>query len=235
MSWEIKTKRGLDLENDFYTILSVTEPSVTMTFIDFNYDSTTNEVWGPDVFNKDVFLKEVPIVIKNDVVESIKEHLNLEFTNIIKELSKKSRNKDSFDIDIDKWKESDPSIVFDNHIITRKIVAKIHNCMNYIATNGRIGSGRFIIINDKTFEFLYHIIDEWIFNLNIKFVINKELEDSDLIMGRKNEIDQPGVVLVLDEKSLYDISKDGKTINLKYNFSINGFKPENQYYLINKK
>jgi len=242
-----ETELGRYLDDSFlYSIYNTDVEELNIIFIDFKYqesepDDEYQTVIGPDVFKKSLKLKTVDVEIKNDdIEESLKNYLNVEFTNIIKELGEKSRSSKntslnlSSDIDINKWREETPLIIGDNLALIRRIIAKFNNCSNYIATSGRIGPAQFIITNDIINKYLYDLTGDLMFLNRLKYFVCKNLDNSEIVLGRKNEIDQPGVCLIVKETSLNELYENDnkKYIKLKYNFSINGFMPESQYFLI---
>lgn len=250
--WEIKTKIGRNMENDLYSILPVDQPIITMSFIDFKYEKEIQDsglyenILSPDVCKKEIKLNTIPIEIIDDNIEtSVKEHLDLEFIRMIKEEGLKNRKNDSadehfkenkFDINIEKMRENyvDSDEETTKHGILRHVIARINNCSNFIAAFGRIGPAHYVITNEKTNDFLFE--SEMSFGNHLKFYVDKELKDEDIILGRKNGVDQPGVVLIINENSINNVGEyNGKKyVKLDYTFSVNGFQPQHQYFLIKK-
>ena len=75
-------------------------------------------------------------------------------------------------------------------------------------------------------------------NQYYKFIVDEQLEDGRLILGRKNDFSQPGIILVINENSLKDIvyNNDEKPfVNLIYSFTEVGFHSEKQFLTINIK
>lgn len=65
-------------------------------------------------------------------------------------------------------------------------------------------------------------------------IIDEGVDDDRIIMGRKNEIDMPGVIvpLLTDEEGNVSYEKKDNKIELKYKVVDIGFFPERQYYSI---
>lgn len=235
--WTVNSNIGRFIEKfSLYPILSTEQPYITMSFLDFDkkYElfeediSISNSSYflsnGLDMYKKEIKLEPHLIEIKdNEIKNSVIEHLNLEFVRMIKELGIKNREKNinetkNFDIEKSKnWKD----------------IFKLNMASSYIAMSGRIGSAQYVITSDNTNEYL---ISNPTFNY-LKFFVNKEFKDDEILLGRKNEADQSGVVLILNEKSIENVGEiDGKKfVKLNYSFTINGFNPEKQYIMINKK
>jgi len=226
-----KTNLGKILENHLYPILSTDQTDINMLFIDFKNNNTEDEYHPLDIFTKKIILKTIPVDIINDDIEiSIYNHLNLEFVQIIRDEAIKNRNNtlsiiENFDINIEKSPVDQ---------LNKFISVKLFNCCNYIATDGRIGPSQYIITSQKTNDYFFDKMGDSMFNLNKKFFIDKNLSDDEIIFGRKNDIDQPGVSLIINENSFDNIIyDDGKMkVNLSYSFTVNGFNPEKQYFLI---
>jgi len=231
--WEIKTNIGKSLKDSLYPILSTELDDIRMSFIDFKCEDEF-DIGSPNIYTKDIKLKTVPVEIidDNDIETSLSNHLDSEFIQLVKYVSIKNRisNKiinENFDISIEKLINE-----FGNASAIEKIIFKLNNCSSYIATNGRIGPAQYIITSEKINNFI--LSEENINNVYFKLYINRNIENENIIVGRKNDIDQPGISLIINENSFNDITSDnGKLImNLKYKFSVNGFYPEKQYFLI---
>jgi hypothetical protein len=92
------------------------------------------------------------------------------------------------------------NLVIDNkdadNIKSRKIVNNIHRLSNLIAGNGRIGPLNFIIATSKYEEIIKQLGYQ---NCNIN--IDESLGDK-IIVGRKNEIDSPGIQCFYDDNNM---------------------------------
>lgn len=243
---ELLTEEGKALKNQilFDVLATDVEDFVEVMFLDFDYQkiddtpissgsmSITQEQYatiGPYIFKKRIELKKVPVKIDNS--ESINLHLQREYIDIIKDLGLKHLEKSpksddgsyKFDITI---KSDDNSI--------RKVVAKILNASNYIATTGRIGLAHYAISSEINTNFMLEAFTHKTFTL----IEDKELDDKTIILGRKNEFSQSGVLLVINENSLSKIEyneKGEKYVLLNYAFAVVGFYPESHFLTLNIK
>jgi hypothetical protein len=61
---------------------------------------------------------------------------------------------------------------------------------------------------------------------------DNSLEDDEIIVGRKNSIEQPGIISVIDNNSLQNIvynEEGNRCVDLSYGLYTIGFYPEKQY------
>ena len=102
------------------------------------------------------------------------------------------------------------------HSIQRKLVAKISNASNFIATDGRVGPAQYLITNGNLASVLQDIAGYTIAPANTgKLNTNGQLypmgnigniaiyvdpymrwDDNRIFLGRKNSVDQPGLVFI---------------------------------------
>lgn len=207
--YKLKSDIGKILNfNSLYNILPTNyDDVVSISFIDFNNDKKILiagdiEEMLLSVFNKKIKLETVSIEIKNDdLLNTINNYLFLEFIKTVNNLP----------IEI---------IEYDD------IKLKVHLYSNIIAASGRIGPANFLISNKKINESLLKNNN----NINLNCVVYDDL-NNDIILGRKNSFDQPGINLVLNENSLENITynKNKKYVNLIYKMVPVGFSPEKQF------
>jgi hypothetical protein len=240
--YDLKTEEGnLLLSQPLYNIVSTDQDSSVKIFI-IDFNDSGGRFAMPELFEKEIFMKKELVEIKNDnKIESISDFLNQKFVEILQDLSDKSRNlediKDNnYKFDIDEILESVKEREDYKIQIVRKIIARINNVSNWIATRGRIGPAHYIITGKETNRFLLEQLDSINFHLSIfRFFVDERIAEGKIIMGRKNDFDLPGILLILNENSLSDLvyNEEGKLcVNLIYAFSANGFAPEKQYYTI---
>ncbi len=183
-------------------------------------------------FHDDINLKTIMIPIKENKIMSINTYLQSEFTKIAKKLGDinrenalKTKDEDSlFDIDISQ-------IQTEKNLNILKL--KLACISNFIAVNGRIGTADFLIANEANHLVL---LDNEPSSLNS--VIDKEIDDDVIIMGRRSDGSNPGVILILNENSLSNIvynEQNEECVNLTYAFALLGFHPEKQFFTINIK
>lgn len=102
------------------------------------------------------------------------------------------------------------------HSIQRKLVAKINNASNFIATDGRVGPAQYLVTNGNLASVLQDVAGYTIAPTNVgKLNTNGQLypmgnigniaiyvdpymrwDDNRIFIGRKNSVDQPGLVFV---------------------------------------
>ncbi len=94
----------------------------------------------------------------------------------------------------------------------RQLVSRIISCGSYIATNGRIGPAHFVLLPNKYYNKLLPYITD--FKLASMYVISTDLLIDKIILGRKNDDNQPGIFLFLDEiRNKYSLTKIGTAKN----------------------
>jgi hypothetical protein len=102
------------------------------------------------------------------------------------------------------------------HSIQRKLVAKINNASNFIATDGRVGPAQYLVTNGNLASVLQDVANYTIAPTNVgKLNTNGQLypmgnigniaiyvdpnmrwDDNRIFLGRKNSVDQPGLVFI---------------------------------------
>lgn len=227
------------IESPLYNIKMTHTDSFEMRVVDFNEQNNVS------LISDKIKLETESIEIENDLNKSIINFLNKKFVKMARDNGYKNRdfkdiprNDDGeirFDIDIEKLKEDmkkNPPI--DNNIdlsIIRKITARLNMASSWIAVTGRIGPGRYIICNEFTNNYLKKIFEETSYTFFELFVDNS-IEDGELVMGRKNSSENPGILAIIDQNSLQNTlyNKEEKLcVNLCYSLQPIGFYPEKQY------
>ena len=129
---------------------------------------------------------------------------------------------------IDKNRQSAPIFDFDvdvyagilggetSHAVQRKLISKILNASNYIATEGRIGPAQYVVTNGNLAAALQDIAGYTTLNptkskisgtgqlypvgqigdISIYVDPYMKYNDNRILVGRKNQPDQPGVVFI---------------------------------------
>lgn len=220
-----------NLENPLFPVLFYEQDFIKLHILDFLKNEEENEPNDKipinnlklDFFVKDINLKTKYFEIKGEPVMDLKDYLYSEFIDIIKKLALKNKLKNNGD---------ESAIISKNK---NDIFGKIANSMYIILTKGKLGFCNYLIFNEKTYDFMSKnkIIDK-LSMTTVKTFINRKLPDNEIILGKKNHLDQPGVSLIINKNSIEKIKEGNKTyMKLSYNFSKNGFSPENQYFLVN--
>jgi hypothetical protein len=144
------------------------------------------------------------------------------------------------------------------HSIQRKLIAKINNASNFIATDGRIGPAQYLVTNGNLASVIQDIAGYTINPVNAgKLNTNGQLypmgnigniaiyvdpymrwDDNYIYLGRKNSVDQPGLLFIpyLMAQSISLISEatwaPRMLIRSRYAVADIGFFPEKQFMAI---
>jgi len=251
-----------ELENEFFSVNKTNEQKSVIHFVDYNNQTQpSTSIYpasiGVNIYNKSITLNN--LYISTNTTNISQEQLNNHVKNIINvklfeefipklynlaEKHRKYSNINRLDISIRKLKNKYANDVDINNKIIRNIYSKITSSCIYIATQGRIGPGSFIIFNNNVSNKIYRIISE----TNDSMLHNKiypyvtDLIKSDvIILGRKNKIDQPGIhaIILTDDKGNIEFKQIDTPHGNKYvcHFVIEecGFTPETQYIMIDTK
>lgn len=188
-----------ELDNQFFSIKGTQQQDTNLVFIDFQYNATLSTIStiSPNVFQKTFKLNPITFINRNLTYKEIQDELNKDYIKKISDLGEQHRELDTvqtkkFDINIQDMKKRGMTP-------DRGIIAKLYNASNLIAVEGRIGPAQFIVSNSKTYNYILNYIGSvgvfkgnelWIGNM--PYIINKAVEDDKILLGRKNQIDQPG-------------------------------------------
>jgi len=169
-----------ELEN-FVTIRECTSETLGMLFIDFIYDE--HDEVSPAVFEKKLSMTKTDISKTKDLL--IEKIINLSTDNDMLE-------KFSLVNSLNELKGDE---------LKKVISAKIKNASAYIATNGRIGFANIILVSKENYDKLN--LSEYTEGYELFFDDSVE----DIYIYRKNNFDQPGLVLTIfeDKYELIDI------------------------------
>ena len=211
---------------------------------------------GMDIVQKleGVLINELTQVISKEIVAKIR---SLALKNRISHTAPKNADGTSkFDFDVDTYLATTGVPGGETtHSIQRKLVAKINNASNFIATDGRIGPAQYLVTNGNIASVLQDIAGYTLNPTNVgKLNTNGQLypmgnigniqiyvdpymrwDDNYIYVGRKNTIDQPGLVFIpyLMAQSISLISEatwaPRMLIRSRYAVSDIGFFPEKQF------
>jgi Major capsid protein Gp23 len=141
------------------------------------------------------------------------------------------------------------------HSVQRKLIAKINNASNYIATEGRVGPAQYLVTNGNLASVIQDVAGYTINptgagkintngqmypmgtinNITIYVDPYQGWDDNRIFLGRKNSVDQPGLVFVpyLMAQSISLISEatwaPRMLIRSRYAIADIGFFPEKQF------
>jgi len=216
---------------------------------------------GMDIVQKleGVLVNELTQVISKEIVGKIR---NLALKNRASHTAPKLPNSSisKFDLNIDTYLASSAAPQGETtHSIQRKLVAKINNASNFIATDGRVGPAQYLVTNGNLASVIQDIAGYTINPVNAgKLNTNGQLypmgnigqisiyvdpymrwDDNYIYLGRKNSVDQPGLIFIpyLMAQSISLISEatwaPRMLIRSRYAVADIGYFPEKQFMAIN--
>jgi len=215
---------------------------------------------GMDIVQKleSVLINELTQTISKQIVMKIQE---LGEENRASHTAPKDANGNSkFDFDVDAYTDVSGSAPGGEtyHSIQRKLVAKINNASNFIATDGRVGPAQYLVTNGNIASILQDVAGYTLNPANLsKMNTNGQLypmgnigniaiyvdpymrwDDNRIFLGRKNSVDQPGLIFIpyLMAQSISLISEatwaPRMLIRSRYAISDVGFFPWKQFMSI---
>lgn len=191
---------------DLVTIKETATDEYKTIFVDFRYepqdgDNLQVNEYGPNIYSHDGTLtnKIIETDLKGSLLASVYKLADDNFNSLDEDY------KSKFTLELT-----------DDIIITeRKLANKINNVSNFIACEGRVGAGQYVVISqeymDKYTKLTTHLE-------RYKFII---ADVKDVYVYRCNQIDQPGLVFIHN--------------NDKCEFLIQGFNPEKQFIKVSIK
>jgi hypothetical protein len=218
---------------------------------------------GMDIVQKleSVLINELTQVISKEITIKIQE---LAKKNRISWTTPKTAGVSRFDFNVDSYLtlNSTPSFAAPGgettHSVQRKLIGKIINASNFIATDGRVGPAQYLVTNGNLASVLQDISGYQInpaadtkLNTNgqlypmgtvagIQIYVDPYMkwDDNQIFLGRKNSVDQPGIVFIpyLMAQSISLISEatwaPRMLIRSRYAVADIGFFPEKQFMAI---
>jgi len=211
-------------------------------------------------------VQKLESVLINELTQTISKQIVLK----IQELAEKNKashtapkdaiGNSKFDFDVDAYTNISGSAPGGEtyHSIQRKLVAKINNASNFIATDGRVGPAQYLVTNGNIASILQDVAGYTINPANMsKMNTNGQLypmgnigniaiyvdpymrwDDNRIFLGRKNSVEQPGLVFVpyLMAQSISLISEatwaPRMLIRSRYTIADIGFFPWKQFMSI---
>lgn len=212
-------------------------------------------------------VQKLESVLINELTQTISKQI----VNKVRDLSETNRNSytvpqsggaSKFDFDVDAYIGGTgfgPAPGGETtHSIQRKLIAKINNASNYIATEGRVGPAQYLVTNGNLASVIQDIAGYslnptgagkinsngqmypmgQVGNISIYVDPYQSWDDNRIFLGRKNSIDQPGLVFVpyLMAQSISLISEatwaPRMLIRSRYAITDIGFFPEKQFMSI---
>ena len=215
---------------------------------------------GMDIVQKleGVLINELTQVISKEIVGKIR---NLALKNRISYTAPKAVDgvTSKFDLDVDDYlTHLGTGMGETTHSVQRKLIAKLNNASNFIATDGRIGPAQYLVTNGNLASVIQDIAGYTINPVNAgKLNTNGQLypmgnvgqiaiyvdpymrwDDNYIYLGRKNSVDQPGLLFIpyLMAQSISLISEatwaPRMLIRSRYAVADIGFFPEKQFMAI---
>ena len=174
---------------------------------------------GMDIVQKleSVLINELSQTISKDIVSKIK---SLALQNRTSPTTPVNNGVSKFDFDVNAYVGPagfGPAPGGETtHSIQRKLIAKINNASNFIATDGRVGPAQYLVTNGNLASVIQDIAGYTINPVNAgKLNTNGQLypmgnigniaiyvdpymrwDDNRIFLGRKNSVDQPGLVFI---------------------------------------
>jgi len=216
---------------------------------------------GMDIVQKleGVLINELTQVISKEIVASVRD---LALKNRASHTAPKDvAGNSKFDFDVDTYLGAGGSAPGGEtyHSVQRKLVAKINNASNFIATDGKVGPAQYLVTNGNIASIIQDVAGYTInpvqaskLNTNgqlypmgniggISIYVDPYMrwDDNQIFLGRKNSVDQPGLVFVpyLMAQSISLISEatwaPRMLIRSRYTVADIGFFPEKQFMAIN--
>ena len=217
---------------------------------------------GMDIVQKleSVLINELSQTISKEIVEKVKELAEL---NRASHTTPKVAGVSKFDFDVDTYVSSwTVGGGETSYSLQRKLVSKINNASNYIANEGRVGPAQYIVTNGNLASVMQDVASYTIqppvggANLNTNgqlYPVGKvggmtlyvdpymRWDDNRVFMGRKNSVDQPGLLFLpyLIAQSISLISEatwaPRMLIRSRYAVADIGFFPEKQFLALHVK
>ena len=82
----------------------------------------------------------------------------------------------------------------------RKFISKVMMASNLIAVEGRIGPAKTVILGKNVFYKMCDSLD-MLSNTGLQYFVDYSIDPDKVIVCRTNNIDQPGIICILDEDS----------------------------------
>ena len=213
---------------------------------------------GIDIVQKmeSILVNELSQTISKQIVNKLFEMGNLNRGVAPENVTSNISDGKIFDFDVTAYLTAAPGGET-SHAIQRKLISKIMNASNFIATEGRVGPAQFIVTNGKYAAVLHDIAGYTINPTKSKFSGAGQLypvgtigditiyvdpymryNDNRILIGRKNAADQPGIVfcpyLMAQSISLISEATFAPRMLLRSRYAIAelGWYPQKQYMTV---
>jgi len=214
---------------------------------------------GMDIVQKleSVLVNELTQTISKQIVEKISELSDL--NRAAWTTPKNSDGTPKFDFNVDSYLAMGAATPGGEttHSIQRKLIAKINNASNFIATEGRVGPAQYLVTNGNLASVIQDVAGYTLNPVKANLNANGQLfpmgsvgnltiyvdpyqrwDDNRIFLGRKNSVEQPGLVFIpyLMAQSISLISEatwaPRMLIRSRYAIADIGFFPHKQFMTI---
>lgn len=215
---------------------------------------------GMDIVQKleSVLVNELTQTISKQIVDKIAELADQ--NRISATTPKDTAGVSKFDFDVDTYLSIAGSAPGGEttHSIQRKLIAKLNNASNFIATDGRVGPAQYLVTNGNIASVIQDVAGYTlnpvknaninangqlypmgtVGNISIYVDPYQRWDDNRIFLGRKNSVDQPGLIFVpyLMAQSISLISEatwaPRMLIRSRYAIADVGFFPHKQFMTI---
>lgn len=241
-----------ELKSDILDFNNVQNHNFAISYMDFTSNVSTsiqNSLYptaiSSAIYNKCIRLKNIDF-INSFSVDILIENIEKDFLIEAQKMGYKNRKTLN--------KETEFDIVLKNKNNSKDfIINKLYLLQYHFHKKTTLGGYNFLASNFLTYINLRNYFDETIkcgtvkdkYTLNgVPYIINNCLDEDVILVGRKNNMEQPGIhcfILTDKEKNLdidmveissFDTYKTNKMYRLYYKIDDIGLTPENQYLII---
>lgn len=211
---------------------------------------------GIDILQKmeSILVNELSQTISKQIVNKLFEMGDLNRASAPANVTTNITDGKIFDFDVTAYLATNAPGGETSHAIQRKLISKIMNASNFIATEGRVGPAQFVVTNGKFAAVLQDIagysINPKSSKMNgsgqlypvgtigdVQIYVDPYMKYSDnrVLVGRKNKPDEPGIVfipyLMAQSISLMTEATGSPKIILRSRYAVGelGFYPQKQY------
>lgn len=225
--WNLKSSMNrLDSENTYPSVIGPDVFSKSIPVGDIEISSTLKRTQIEDIkasTGMDIVQKLESVLI-NELTQKISKEIVFKIQDMCEEnrasrtTPKNADGTSKFDFDVDAYTDVAGAAPGGEtyHSIQRKLVSKINNASNFIATDGRVGPAQYLVTNGNIASVLQDVAGYTINPANMsKMNTNGQLyplgnigniaiyvdpnmtwNDNRIFLGRKNSVDQPGLIFI---------------------------------------
>jgi hypothetical protein len=204
-----------------------------------SFTSNNFSTISPTIIQKNIILKPLTIKLSSfnyqntiqELIKIIDNKLKTEFFNKVSNIITTSKEV-NFNFSITQLeKKYSKKDIMPHRQIGEIILSKIFNGANYITKESRMGPANWVVLNKKTYDKLYKHMTELILTYdkngnivlnNIPILVNDLILDNEILLGRKNRIEETGInaFLLTDENDNLLIYKTSNISTINSDFTI---------------